>query len=212
MLFRSDSRRWTDGELNEEEDPTPLQLAVIKEAWRQLVRQPESDFYARLQAIAEDKRVGLPGLLCGGDMGEWEVRRWEASLYTDPLPQTQNAIAAHSSRLAASRTRTSDAPTTATGTPTPLLSSLNVGEAPYPRPMHQTFTWRQLFGDKYWHRERSHMRLVLDTVGRPLNSFRTTREVAVAMRDAIKGTLVASFLRKYHCVLTPLLTQDTGWR
>ena len=184
-----DTRRWTDGELDEEEDPAPLQLAVIKEAWRQLVRQPESDFYARLHAIAEDKRVGLPGLLCGGDMGEWEVRRWEASLYADPSPQTQNGIA-HAARLAASRTRTADVEPPATATATPLLSSLDVGEAPYPRPMHQTFTWRQLFGDKYWHRERSHMRLVLDTVGRPLNSFKTTREVAVAMRDAIKGMSV----------------------
>ncbi|KAM5544064.1 hypothetical protein V8D89_002250 [Ganoderma adspersum] len=181
-----DTRRWTDGELDEKEDPAPLQLAVIKEAWRQLVRQPESDFYARLQAIAEDQRVGLPGLLCGGDMGEWEVRRWEASLYTDPPPKTQNGVA-HAARLAASRTRTADAEPPATATATPLLSSLDVGEAPYPRPMHQTFTWRQLFGDKYWHRERSHMRLVLDTVGRPLNSFQTTRELAVAMRDAIKG-------------------------
>ncbi|PIL28119.1 hypothetical protein GSI_09770 [Ganoderma sinense ZZ0214-1] len=198
-----DTRRWTgDGQLQAEDDgsesdsdsgdPAPLQLAVVKEAWRQLVRQPESDFYARLRAIDEDKRVGLPGLLCGGDMGEWEVRRWEASLYDDstdaPQPATNNRNGVnHGSRLAASRTRAVDSELPPTASPTPLLSSLAVGEAPYPRPMHQTFTWRQLFGDKYWHRERSHMRLVLDKVGRPLNSFKTTRELAVAMRDAIRG-------------------------
>ncbi len=60
---------------------------------------------------------------------------------------------------------------------------------PLPYPQQQTFTWRVLEGDGQRHRERSHMRFVVDTVGRRLTKFRSTREMVLAMRDAIKGTL-----------------------
>ena len=35
--------------------------------------------------------------------------------------------------------------------------------------------------------ERSHMRLVMKTVGRPLSSFKSTKEMVIAIRDAIIG-------------------------
>ncbi|KAI0692479.1 hypothetical protein C8T65DRAFT_833988 [Cerioporus squamosus] len=62
---------------------------------------------------------------------------------------------------------------------------------PLPYPQHQTFAWRVLHGDERRHRERSHMRFVVDTVGRPLTKFRRTREMVLAMRDAIRGHKLA---------------------
>lgn len=35
--------------------------------------------------------------------------------------------------------------------------------------------------------ERSHMHFITDTVGLPLSEFRYTKELAMAIRDAIKG-------------------------
>ena len=46
-----------------------------------------------------------------------------------------------------------------------------------------------MHGKKHWNRERSHMRFVIDIVGRPLTHFRTTKEMIMALRDAIKGNV-----------------------
>lgn len=46
--------------------------------------------------------------------------------------------------------------------------------------------------------ERSHMRLVIETVGRPLHDFSSTRELVQAFRDAIVGT---SHDSSYHSCL-----------
>ncbi|KAI1792130.1 hypothetical protein LXA43DRAFT_972714 [Ganoderma leucocontextum] len=97
--------------------PEDLKMRITKDAWRQLVRRPEKDFYTRLSRIPANECVGLPSL--------------------------------------------------------------------------QTFTRRQARGSEYWHRERSHMRFVVDKVGRPLYQFRNTREMAIAVRDAIRGHRVA---------------------
>ena len=53
-------------------------VRVLKEAWRQVVRTPESAFYERLDAcIPDDVRWGLPKWVCGTDLGANEVRLWE---------------------------------------------------------------------------------------------------------------------------------------
>ncbi|EJF59133.1 hypothetical protein DICSQDRAFT_128435 [Dichomitus squalens LYAD-421 SS1] len=104
-----------------------LKVRIVKDAWRPVVRRSEKDFYARLSRVPPAERVGVPSLVCGGDLGERE----------------------------------------------------------------QTFTWRQSRGSEYWHRERSHMRFVVDKVGRPLIKFRNTREMTAAIRDAIRGHRVA---------------------
>ncbi len=45
-----------------------LKVRIIKDAWRQLVRRPESEFYRRLSNIPFHERVGLLSIICGGDV------------------------------------------------------------------------------------------------------------------------------------------------
>ncbi|KAI0750186.1 hypothetical protein C8Q80DRAFT_1166504 [Daedaleopsis nitida] len=73
------------------------------------------------------------------------------------------------------------------------LTPLDKLQPQYPLrvPQQQTYTWRVLFGDAKRHRERSHMRLVIDTVGRRLTRFRSTRELILAMRDAMRAHKLA---------------------
>ena len=53
---------------------------ILKEAWRQVVRNPEEAFYRRLsEKISEEDRFGLPKLVCGGDLGQFDVLEWERS-------------------------------------------------------------------------------------------------------------------------------------
>ncbi|KAI0761571.1 hypothetical protein BD413DRAFT_616947 [Trametes elegans] len=60
-----------------------------------------------------------------------------------------------------------------------------------PRPMHKTYSWRLCCGEKYEVNERSHMRFVIDTVGRPLSRFQRTKDLAMAIRDALEGHRLA---------------------
>ena len=71
--------RGPDGKLvdDPERKETP-KVRIMKEAWRQLVRNSEATFYERLSStIPENERVGLPRLVCGGDLGQLEVLEWE---------------------------------------------------------------------------------------------------------------------------------------
>ncbi|KAI1792101.1 hypothetical protein LXA43DRAFT_1060897 [Ganoderma leucocontextum] len=177
-----DTRRRIAGRLV---DPPPsaddLRVRVIKEVWRQIVRRPEKDFYDRLDsAVPSQQRVGLPSLVCGGDLGEREVRLWESALYGGPVPITLDGTH-HKSRLSASASQPSSTP------PLSLSASSSSPDGPAHRPMQQTFTWRQARSAKYWYRERSHMRFVVREVGRPVTQFRNTKELAMAFRDAIIG-------------------------
>ena len=109
----------------------------------------------------------------GVDNSETQVRLREQAMFGDPVvPDPEGSH--HQSRLS---------PNTADG---------NIGgeDAPEHRPLQQTFTWRQTYTDPespQWHRERSHMRLVVNEVGRPITQFLTTRELIMAVRDAIIG-------------------------
>ncbi|OJT05821.1 hypothetical protein TRAPUB_3316 [Trametes pubescens] len=66
-----------------------------------------------------------------------------------------------------------------------------VGQPDIPYPMHQTWSSRLGMGPTYHANERSHMRFVMDTVGRPLSRFKTTKELVMALRDAIVGHQLA---------------------
>ncbi len=169
-------------------DPQPsaddLRVRVIKEAWRQIVRRPEKDFYDRLDVIPSHHRVGLPNLVLGSDLGEREVRLWESTLYGSSAAVTPDG-AEHKSRLSTPASQLLLSP------PPSLSASSSSPDHPAHRPMQQTFTWRQTYDDKYWHRERSHMRLVVREVGRPVTQFRDTKELVTAFRDAIIGMFYA---------------------
>ncbi|RPD56991.1 hypothetical protein L227DRAFT_479948, partial [Lentinus tigrinus ALCF2SS1-6] len=162
-----------------------MKLRVIKEAWRQVVRRSERDVYARLQVIPSNIRVGLPNLLCGGDLGEQEVRLWESSYGGNAQTQATDNSELHRSRLSSSppddRAQSASRPSRSRARKT----------IPPHRPMHQTFSWRLARGINYWYRERSHMRFVTDTLGRPLTQFCCTEELVTAVRDAILGHRLA---------------------
>ncbi|KAI1788690.1 hypothetical protein LXA43DRAFT_1024688 [Ganoderma leucocontextum] len=159
-----------------------LKVRIIKDAWCQLVRRPENNFYCRLSIIPSGECVGLPSIVCGGDLGEKEVRDWESALYGAPTPTPLNAVR-HQSHLSppASPLGSLSSP------PASLSASTSSLQLPVHRPMQQTYTWWQARRPKYWHRERSHMRFVVAEVGRPLTQFRTTKELATAVRDAMIG-------------------------
>ncbi|KAI0648610.1 hypothetical protein C8Q79DRAFT_1039971 [Trametes meyenii] len=189
----------------------PVELRVVKEAWRQVIRTPEQKFYQRLkETIPEDEWIGLPQLLHGGDLGAREVRRWEAA-------RKGMTWAGDDGPLAACPTPFSAVPNSGKPVVEPLADSVqdcasatleHLGDgdnAPVdltaqgvsdhlghlPLPMHQTWSCRLGMGAGFHFRERSHMRFVVNVVGRSLSHFKNTKELVLAMRDAIKGHRLA---------------------
>ncbi|KAI1792404.1 hypothetical protein LXA43DRAFT_1093639 [Ganoderma leucocontextum] len=117
-----------------------ITVVVVKDAWRQLARRSEQDFFARIeQAIPEGQRVGLPARVIGCDLGDTEVQQWRHETGKD------------------------------------LRDAFEV----------QTCTRRIIDGPDSFHRERSHVRTVTSTIGRPLSEFKDTRQLCQAVRDAI---------------------------
>ena len=213
-LFSRSTMVWLCLEDHRDGDKTQQpKLIVLKEAWHQIVRRPETEFYERLKEIPDDKRVGLAHMLCGADYGLQEVNLWRASggrlpRYgfggTDPGSETEPSAPAATLTLPEGESvagkfpvnellhfltppfsdnvdMLSDAETTA------AKASTSSSEYLLPYPQYQTHSWRLMFGDMFKHRERSLVRIVLDAVGRPLSRFRSTREMAMAFRDAIAG-------------------------
>ncbi|KAH9884221.1 hypothetical protein C8Q73DRAFT_796344 [Cubamyces lactineus] len=137
------------------------ELRIVKESWRQVIRIPEHTFYDRLH-------MAIP-------MDEWTGL--PGFVGGGDLGAREAAIWDHAcSDLEGKR----------------KLRSHTVKPSPLPaRPMHQTFTWRLVLGQDTNVNERSHMRIVVDTVGRPLSCFKSTRELVAAIRDAIKGHRLA---------------------
>ncbi|KAL1949934.1 hypothetical protein VTO73DRAFT_8815 [Trametes versicolor] len=207
MVWRAieDTRIWKKGRLVR--DPTrttPIKPQIMKEAWRQLVRTAESKFYKRInRKIKPEERYGLATMVCGGDLGEFEARWWketerrrkEASTSMRAADAPVNTVpseAGSSNPDSSSRLFSSVGSTT-----TPLAASIEAPENyipsadfPLPKPHHQTYSWRLVDKDK-WHRERSHMRIIIDDVGRPLTDFDSTSELVRAIRDAIRGHQLA---------------------
>ncbi|OBZ70522.1 hypothetical protein A0H81_09098 [Grifola frondosa] len=195
----------------------------VKDAWRQMMRNPESAFYERIKSrsIPEEEYIGLPQLVGGGDLGEDEAKElyplgpnpWQAtSVPASSASQVSSAQPSPVSRA----TSVPDSPSSQaisvldTETPSPRasdassigsesnhtmedlpsesppnaegLTDLSVGDT-----YQRTVSWFAT-GDPDWRlRERSHMRFVMDTVGKSLDKFERTRELVEAMRDAIKG-------------------------
>ncbi|KAI0788265.1 hypothetical protein C8Q74DRAFT_1195372, partial [Fomes fomentarius] len=163
-----DPRKMVEGIMPDFPTVDTVEFLIVKDAWRQVVRKDEKMFYDRLQCtISDEDWTGLPRLVCGGDLGERETAQWKASggSLHDPTPPLSSPL-----------TEISDATTP---------------DGPLDVPQQQTYTWRNLFGDTDRHRERSHMRFVIDTVGRRLTRFRSTEELVRALHDALKGHKLA---------------------
>ncbi|KAI0750193.1 hypothetical protein C8Q80DRAFT_676674 [Daedaleopsis nitida] len=187
---------------------SPPRLMVLKEAWRQVVRRPEREFYERLNAIPDDKRTGLPKMVYGADLGVLESEEWEACGGELPFHEApeETAESSESPRPSSPVSQASRSPSPELGGSISDCTSSESEHSPGPSdanapssstdppqtfllpfPQYETYTWRLLFGDKYAHREQSLVRIVVDVVGRPLKRFRSTRELVAAMRDAIEG-------------------------
>ncbi|TFK93802.1 hypothetical protein K466DRAFT_649708 [Polyporus arcularius HHB13444] len=164
---------------------TPGKTVIFKEAWRQLVRTPETEFYKRMaQTFGEDetKWKGLARFVCGGDQGQEEVRQWErSSPNASAMSQAERDLRLHTSTSTAPPPQAPPATSSARG-PAPQNAAF---ELPYPQ--HQTFSWTLAKGAMYTHRERSQIRIVVEDVGRPLTTFTNTFELVCAIMAAIEG-------------------------
>ncbi|KAI0353660.1 hypothetical protein OH77DRAFT_575578 [Trametes cingulata] len=178
-----DTRIWHQGQLVDDPASTaPAKPRIVKEAWRQLVRRSEAEFYERIEMkIPQEERFGLPTMVCGGDMGSRELRWWEETRKRRSGEVRSDSGAEGGSYAGPS---TPSSPGDATEPATPGIPS---EDFPLPYPQQQTYSWRLLYGEQYAYLERSHMRIVVDDVGRPLTQFRCTRELIQAIRDAIVG-------------------------
>lgn len=214
MVWRAieDRRIWRNGRLVEDLTCTsPVKPQIVKEAWRQLLRTAEAKFYQRLgERIKDSERVGLAKMVCGGDVGEFEVRWWKETSRpraagtntadTDPegmLPSSTPSTHRPSSQLFCSTGSSASPLVTSVASPSAYIPSHNF---PLRHPQHQTYSWRLVLGKKAWHRERSHMRMVIDDVGRPLTEFTSTRELVLALYDAIKGACYYVFTDASFCL------------
>ncbi|KAI0648716.1 hypothetical protein C8Q79DRAFT_1007290 [Trametes meyenii] len=220
MVWRAieDTRIWKDGRLvDDPERPNIPKPQILKEAWRQLVRTAEATFYDRINSrISEEERYGIPKMVYGGDIGEFEFRWWEETSKRwgreeDPedgpcSPPAHNrpggVLGPPRSRTTSMKSKKAEEPAHSERPPTsspPLLFSSNgsaespliiddesspryIPETEFPLhyPQHQTYSWRLAQGKKSWHRERSHMRIVIDDIGRPLTEFTSTHELVTA--------------------------------
>ena len=217
-LAIEDPRTLVNGNLSSfPEQPGDLALVIVKDAWRQLVRKNERVFYDRLaQTVPDDEWTALPRIVCGCDLGEREMaQRLISGLDTGASSSSGAPITLLPRPPAPPMTPTHHPSTPPQSSPLTPLSSSSAGPPtpnPPPKqscfsspltpiddatppptlrlPQQQTYTWRELVGEtqRQRHRERSHTRLVIDTVGRRLTRFRSTYEFVLALRDAIRGT------------------------
>ena len=182
----------TRGLVNTSRDSDALKpvCIVMKEAWHQIVRRPETDFYERLQLVPEGERIGLPRMLNGCDYGKRQVGHWRASGGRLPRygPEGEDPGPVES--------KTTTAVSGAGGQPKGKTrsSAKNKNTFPLPYPQYQTHSYRLLRGSLRKDFERSLVRMIVDVVGRPINRFASTRELTEGFRDSIKGPYFFSTL------------------
>ncbi|RDX46242.1 hypothetical protein OH76DRAFT_1356337, partial [Lentinus brumalis] len=75
-------------------------------------------------------------------------------------------------------------------TPHPASHDSITSETSLPYPQHQTCSWSTL-GIRYTPLEMSHVRFAIEEVGRSLEDFKDSRELVMAVRDAILGHRLA---------------------
>ena len=161
-----------------------FRVRVLKETWRTLERPPETMFYERLRVIPQEMRGGLQSMRIGADLGEGEVQMWELQLrgeMTERKLNPKEEARRHMQRLTDQNAKGAQDSSIFVLSPRVRMP-----------PVHQTFTRRQGGGSRDWMRDRSHVRFVMDTVGRPITSFKNTKELVEAFRDGIQGECLSS--------------------
>ncbi|OSC97847.1 hypothetical protein PYCCODRAFT_1398059 [Trametes coccinea BRFM310] len=191
MVWRAieDTRVWKDGKLVPDPNSArQVQPRILKEAWRQLVRRAETEFYDRLEStIPEEDMFGLARMECGGDIGSLELRWWKRRDSAIPpiIPP-----AAQPADLPVPFCSTGRDNALANHFLAPTVDHVPPFAFPLPYPQHQTYSSR-IKDSKRIHCERSHVRIVIADVGHPLTEFKSSREMVAAMRDAIEGHRIA---------------------
>lgn len=167
-LPRDDTSSTTDGDDSRSDAAPPSTAAADNESEHELNSEGTPVLAEELDALNDTPLYGLPDFEVGDDLGAREAGKlWDE-------------------QVGGSRS---------TGASTPSesdLDSLTQGEEGRPPSYgiyHRTIcAWlRQKNRSKAKFNERSHMRLVMKTVGRPLSSFKSTKEMVTAIRDAIIG-------------------------
>lgn len=220
-LFSRATTIWKAVELDAQGEPTDRHV-VIKDAWRQLARKSEANHYVKIYDHFVAKLMEKLGV-------DESVRGASAGGERDaPTGSTTDAEASMTggSSTDGDRSRQDKPPflsaeelmkAWAYDWPGISLCSLanDLGEDELREGSiigHQTDAGIfHSYGHHRWY-ERSHMRLVSHTVGTPISQFRSTKEMVIALRDAIRGESLRFRTRWSMC--TARLTsrsQGIGW-
>ena len=162
----------TDDGDDSRSDAPPPSTAADNESVHELNAEGAPIIAEELEALSNTLLYGLPDVEVGDDLGAHEAHRLFETTGRRDEDQSQ-----------ATRASPSDVD----------LDSLARGEDNQPPAYdvyHRTIcAWlREKDGQNPARfNERSHMRLVMKTVGRPLSSFNSTKEMVTAIRDAIIG-------------------------
>ncbi|EPS97259.1 hypothetical protein FOMPIDRAFT_1052476 [Fomitopsis schrenkii] len=146
-------------------DGRPHSTAADKELKDKVNDEGAPTHASDLATVSESPLYGLPGVEAGDDLGAREARKLLDMKCNDTGPSSPSEA---------------------------NFNFLALGEADRPPGYdvyHRTVCAR--LRDESWEEakfnDRSHMRLVMKTVGRPLSSFKSTRVLVTAIRDAILG-------------------------
>ena len=161
-------------------------VVVVKDSWRQLSHRSDPHFLDRIaqERIPEREHIGLPAYVVGRDLGDAVVRHWTA---VSPC-SLNSAIDAIREQLLEDESDSESA--------SPVLVPAVMPAGSPPLPLQQTCTAHLIRGPEGVKNERSHVRVVTSTVGRPLTEFKDTRQLCQAVRDAIAGEPA---IRRYLC-------------
>ena len=184
-----------------------IAVVVVKDSWRQMRHRSDPHVFERLwkKKIPESKCTGLPACVVACDLGDIAVRRWVAvSPYE--LPATIDTIREHVEDEC-------EASDSASSPGFPVSTTMPI--EPPPLPLHQTCTCHLVQGPDGVYDERSHVRSVASTVGRPLTEFKDTRQLCQAVRDAIAGESIlnssTSYLRRLNQCYLHNAAHETLW-
>ncbi|KAH9922496.1 uncharacterized protein B0H18DRAFT_1105601 [Fomitopsis serialis] len=161
-LFSRATTIWEAFELDEAGEATGRRV-IIKEAWRQFVRPSEIDFYLMVQETMEEAEEGAT-------LAEYGVAKLVCS---DDLGLREAKALNMKAKPRAKETE-------------------YVGDFPRLKvPCARVLGHRTVSAGRYKkgleHVERAQMRLVFETIGKPIIDFDSTYELVSALRDAIEG-------------------------
>ena len=214
-LFSRATTIWKAVELDARDNPTETHV-VIKDAWRQLARKSEANHYAKIYDHFVAKlmeRLGMGEGAQGASVGA-QSKSMGAEAGTTGSPSARaNRLGKNRSVLSTEEIMEAWEREWPGLSRCSLANDLGEDELRDGTTIgHQTDTGIfHAYGHHRWY-ERSHMRLVSHTVGRPISQFRSTKEMVIALRDAIRGESHSCGIRRAICTARLILrVQGIDW-